>query len=180
MNALNRIARLGAAVGMSALVLTACGSSSGKSSSGESSNAAPSASQSSSAGSNPTSSPTQETTGSGGAKPGSSSGAVNLPLTATVRSALRDAYLMHAMQEYPKEKQANLTGPSSAHYGKVNGRYYAIGEIGFTDNALSRQDGPHVWRSPNGQDWEYVGDTGGKVCGPVPRALVEKWGVNCG
>ena len=80
---------------------------------------------------------------------------------------------------HPKEKQANIVGPTETHYGKIGGVYYAIGEISFKDDPVSTQDGPHVWKSPNGTDWSYEGDTGGEICGKVPRALVKAWGKPC-
>jgi hypothetical protein len=100
-------------------------------------------------------------------------------MVASVRNAMRDAYLKKARETYPEETRANLIGPDHTYYGKANKVYYAIGDIGFSDNPVSRQDGPHVWRSPNGTDWEYVGDTGGDICGSVPRSLVRVWGLSC-
>ncbi|MCO6007415.1 hypothetical protein NE236_20765 [Actinoallomurus purpureus] len=100
-------------------------------------------------------------------------------MTASVRSALRDAFLTKAMETHRKEKQANLVGPTETHYGKVGGVYYAIGEISFKDDPASKQDGPHVWKSPNGTDWGYEGDTGGDVCSKVPSALAKVWGKSC-
>lgn len=105
--------------------------------------------------------------------------AVELRMTPSIRSSMVDAYLMKMMERYPNESTRKVNGPNSAHVGKVKGAYYAVADISLTDHPMTAQDGPHVWHSPNGTDWEYVGETGGDVCGKVPNALVKVWGMPC-
>ncbi|WP_433179146.1 hypothetical protein [Actinoallomurus sp. CA-150999] len=171
---------LTAAIGLSALVLTGCGSKK-DSSDAQPSASAPGASSSAGAGS-PSKSSGKSTGKSGGTGKGQASGkgATVLPVTSSVRSALVDAYLMNAMKKHPKEKTSDVVGPSETHYGKAGGVYYAIGEISLKNDPATKQDGPFVWKSPNGTDWSYEGDTGGSPCGKVPAALVKAWGKSCG
>lgn len=100
--------------------------------------------------------------------------------TNDVIDSVKDAYLQHAMQEFPKETQDNLDGPNESHYGKINGKFYFIADIGFKDNPVSLQDGPHVWVSPNGSDWSYEGDSSGNPCElKVPAKLAKALKVPC-
>jgi hypothetical protein len=122
----------------------------------------------------------QKGQGGGGGK----GSAVKLPLPASERSGMKDAFLNAAQAQYPGEKQENLVGPSNVYYGAIRGAttaqntYWALGDVYFKTKPISRQDGPHVWRKNPGAEWEYIGDTGG-TCGQIPRALVQAWGNPC-
>jgi hypothetical protein len=121
----------------------------------------------------------KSTTGGGkGQASGSKSPAV-LQITPSVLSGLRDAYFMKVVEYHPKEKQANIVGPTETHYGEIGGVYYAIGAISFKDDPVSRQGGPHLWKSPNGSHRSYEGDTRGAVCSKPPKALGKAWGIPC-
>lgn len=149
------------AISLSALALAGCGSKSGDSA-------------------DPSASPTQSPASSPGGKAhGNKGNAVSVRMTPTIRSSMVDAYLMKMMAQYPNESTDKVNGPNNAHVGKVKRAYYAVADISLSDHPVTAQDGPHVWHSPNGTDWEYVGDTGGDVCGNVPRALVRAWGMPC-
>ena len=108
-----------------------------------------------------------------------------LQVSPAVRSDLQDTYYAEIYSQFPKEEKSRVDGPKNVYYGKISGSvqtkdvYYAMGDIGFTDNPLSRQDGPHVWRKRGTAAWEYLGDTGGQFCGKVPRELVQIWGKSC-
>src|SRR4051812_18127800 len=117
MNTPMKTAALGAIIGLSTLTMTACGSSSDKAD-GSQPSAAPSTSVSASSTPAPTSKPSDS--GSNGGQGKSSGGVTVLKPTSDVIDAVKDAYLQHAMQEYPKETQANLSGPKDSHYGKLN------------------------------------------------------------
>ncbi|MES9537020.1 MULTISPECIES: hypothetical protein [unclassified Actinomadura] len=86
---------------------------------------------------------------------------------------------MKMMAQYPEESTDKVDGPKDAHLGKTGGVYYALADISLTDQPMTSQDGPHVWRSSNGTDWEYLGDTGGNPCPKVPKSLIKVWGVTC-
>ncbi|GAB3990376.1 hypothetical protein GCM10029978_118100 [Actinoallomurus acanthiterrae] len=172
---------LTAAIGLSALVLTGCGSKSKDKADAQPSASLPGASSSAGAGT-PSKSSGKSTGKSGGTGKGQASGkgATALTMTSSVRSGLRDAYQMSAMKKHPKLDSANIVGPTNAHYGKAGGVYYAMGDISIKNDPASKQDGPFVWKSANGTDWSYEGDTGGSPCGKVPAALVKVWGKSCG
>lgn len=106
--------------------------------------------------------------------------AVKLPATRALRQSLADTYFERAALQYPTESRAKVAGPTNVFYGKVGNNHYAIGNIGFSGNPVSHQDGPHVWHKVAGTDWEYQGDTGGEICGKVPPRLVKVWGRSCG
>lgn len=124
----------------------------------------------------------------GSAKVGSGK-AVNLPLSADLRRLLGDVYYTATKKE-PKDdasgvRRDKVIGPEHVLYGKITGSspagdvFYAAGDTGYTDDPTSRQDGPHVWRKRGADGWVYLGDTGGALCGMVPRALVQVWGKAC-
>ncbi|MCP2335109.1 hypothetical protein [Actinomadura rupiterrae] len=118
-------------------------------------------------------------------KPSGSLKAVKLAVPDDLRGALQDTYFETAKKTYPKEKQDNLLLPTHILFGKVTGanggvEFYAVADIGFKDNPMSRQDGPHVWKKDDSQTaWAYGGDTGGNLCAKVPPALVKTWGKTC-
>src|SRR5689334_2902585 len=136
---------LTAAIGLSALVLTGCGSKDK-----DKADAQPSASAaSSSAGAaSPSKSSGKSTGKSGGTGKGQASGkgATVLPVTAAVRSGLRDSYQMAQMKTHKKLDTSKIVGPTETHYGKAGGAYYAIGEISIKDDPATKQDGPFVWK----------------------------------
>ncbi|MDL4817328.1 hypothetical protein [Actinomadura opuntiae] len=163
-----------------AMALTACGSGSDNGGSGS---GTPSDTVSSPAsGATPSASGGAPNAHPGSEKPvpgGGSGSAVKLQVTAALRRALADAYFAKVSDRYPGETRAKVSVPANLYYGKVGGKYYAIGDIGFGDNPVSRQGGPHVW-DRGATDWEYEGDTGGAVCSKVPARLVHVWGASCG
>jgi hypothetical protein len=110
---------LTAAIGLSALVLTRCGSKK-DSSDAQPSASAPGASGSAGAGT-PSKSSGKSTGKSGGTGKGQASGkgATVLPVTSSVRSGLRDSYQMAQMKTHKKLDSANVGGPANAHYGKA-------------------------------------------------------------
>lgn len=125
--------------------------------------------------------PNSSSAPSGGVQPasGGPGKAVKLQVSAAVRQALGDAYFAKMSDQYPKETRAKVSGPSHVFYGKIGDKYYAAGDVGFSDNPMAGQDGPHVW-DRGATDWEYEGDTGGALCGKVPEQLVNVWGKSCG
>ncbi|MFC9969786.1 hypothetical protein ACFVH6_02660 [Spirillospora sp. NPDC127200] len=108
--------------------------------------------------------------------------AVNLPITPRVRKALGDTYFAAVRRSYPRQTRSRVVGPNQVYYGKIVGTgeaatvYWAAGETGFSDDPVSRQDGPHVWRKKGAGAWTYLGDTGGWLCGLVPAKLLKVWG----
>ncbi|RFU42791.1 hypothetical protein DZF91_04555 [Actinomadura logoneensis] len=131
---------------------------------------------------------------SGGAQPGTGSSpkpqggvksAVKLPVPDDLSGALQDTYFAAAHKSYPKGTRADVLTPTHVLFGKITGanggvQFYAAGDIGFKNNPISQQDGPHVWKKDDSQQsWVYVSDTGGNLCGSVPKALVQAWGRSC-
>jgi hypothetical protein len=108
--------------------------------------------------------------------------AASLPLTEAVRRQLADAYFSSQRYAFPNESRDRVIGPKDVSYGVIWGvdslpsTYYAVGSTGFTDNQLSRQGGPHVWRKEDDASWTYLGDTGLAPCTKVPRDLYVLWG----
>ncbi|WP_067483148.1 hypothetical protein [Actinomadura hibisca] len=108
--------------------------------------------------------------------------AVNLRVTPQVRRALGDTYFAAVRRDHPRETRDRVVGPEQVYYGKIVGTsaattvYWAAGETGFSDDPVSRQDGPHVWRKKGAGAWTYLGDTGGWLCGVVPDRLLRVWG----
>jgi hypothetical protein len=99
-----------------------------------------------------------------------------------VRTELADAYFAGTRKAFPEEKRSKVIGPNSVSYGVVWGLnsepsvYYAVGTTGYTDNRVSRQGGPQVWRKEDDAAWTYIGDTAGAVCTKVPGDLYALWG----
>jgi hypothetical protein len=108
--------------------------------------------------------------------------AAGLPVTEAVRRQLADAYFSSQRYAFPNESRNKVIGPTDVSYGVIWGvdslpsTYYAVGSTGFSDNLLSRQGGPHVWRKEDDASWTYVGDTGLAPCTKVPRDLYVLWG----
>ncbi|MFC5179967.1 hypothetical protein [Actinomadura harenae] len=123
--------------------------------------------------------------GSSSPKPEGSLKASKLPVPEDLAGALQDTYFAAAKKNYPKGTRANVMTPQHVLFGKVTGKnggveFYAAGDIGFKNDPMSQQDGPHVWKKDDSQQsWAYVGDTGGALCGKVPTALVKAWGKSC-
>jgi hypothetical protein len=116
-------------------------------------------------------------------------GATNLVVTAELRTLLGDVYHQATKREPADDasgiRRDKVIGPEQVFYGKIAGTdpsqdvFYAMGDTGYTDDPVSRQDGPHVWRKRGSGVWEYLGDTGGDFCGKVPLELVRVWGRSC-
>ncbi|MEV4252792.1 hypothetical protein AB0J52_06440 [Spirillospora sp. NPDC049652] len=132
--------------------------------------------------------------GGGGSQPGTGSSpkpqgsvksAVKLAVPSDLSGALQDTYFTAAKKTYPKGKREDVMTPSHVLFGKITGanggvEFYAAGDIGFKSIPISQQDGPHVWKKDDSQQsWSYVSDTGGNLCGSVPKALVKAWGKTC-
>lgn len=118
--------------------------------------------------------------------PGTAREATNLSVTEELRSLLGDVYHQATKREPADEaRRDKVIGPEHVFYGKIAGSdpsqdvFYAMGETGYTDDPVSRQDGPHVWRKRGSGAWEYLGDTGGDFCGKIPQQLVRVWGKPC-
>jgi hypothetical protein len=116
-------------------------------------------------------------------KPGS---AVNLHVSKALRKTLGDKFFAAMHANYPKEKRSHVIGPKPLYYGEIVGVtraktvYYAVGGTGFSDDPVSQQDGPHIWRKKGKGGWKYQGDTGGAICDAgVPRKLVKVWHLPC-
>ncbi|WP_157430081.1 hypothetical protein [Actinomadura oligospora] len=118
-------------------------------------------------------------------KPKGSLKAVKLPVPGDLSGALQDTYFAVAGKGDAKRKRENVMLPKHVLFGKVTGanggvQFYAVGDIGFKNDPVSQQDGPHVWKKDDSQNsWSYVGDTGGALCGKVPADLVKAWGKSC-
>jgi hypothetical protein len=114
--------------------------------------------------------------------------ATNLIVTPELRRLLGDAFYQATRREpgdgASGDRRAKVIGPEQVFYGKIAGMessqdvFYAMGDTGYSDDPISQQDGPHVWRRRGG-GWEYLGDTGGDFCGKIPQALVRAWGKSC-
>jgi hypothetical protein len=116
-------------------------------------------------------------------KPGS---AVNLHVSKALRKTLGDKYFAVQHPYRPKDKRSRVIGPKQVYYGEIVGAtkaktvYYAIGETGFSNDPVSQQDGPHVWRKKGKGRWKYLSDSGGAICEVgVPRKLVKVWHLHC-
>ncbi|GAA1570404.1 hypothetical protein GCM10009678_61460 [Actinomadura kijaniata] len=173
-------AALAAAIAVPVLLLSGCGSSGDTKGSGATSAPPPASTSAEAAPSEPAAKPT-----SGGAQAPQATGkAVKLPVTQEALLAMPDLYFEKVSSQYPNAKRNMVVGPKNTLFGRVttaNGVFtYAVADMSIRGNALSTQDGPHVWRRGADTDWEYVGDTGGNLCGQVPQALVKVWGKSCG
>ncbi|MEV5574930.1 hypothetical protein AB0L06_33250 [Spirillospora sp. NPDC052269] len=127
-----------------------------------------------------------DASGSGSsAKPKGSMKATRLAVPGDLSGALQDTYFETAKKNNPKGTRENVITPTHLLFGKVTGTnggvaFYAVGDIGFKNDPMSQQDGPHVWKKGDSQQsWAYLGDTGGAICGKVPTALVKAWGKSC-
>ncbi|MGK5552886.1 hypothetical protein ACSNOI_14835 [Actinomadura kijaniata] len=178
-------AALAAAVAVPVLLLSGCGSSDDPKGSGAT---PPASSAPASADAAPSGTATKPAAGgrpSGNAKAPQATGkAVKLPVTQEALLAMPDLYFEKVSSQYPNAKRNMVVGPKNTLFGRVttaNGVFtYAVADMSIRGNALSTQDGPHVWRRGADTDWEYVGETGGNLCGQVPQALVKVWGKSCG
>jgi hypothetical protein len=168
------------AVGLSVLTVAACSSGPDSTADSTTSAAAPSVTNSAAA---------PPATSSAPANGATQGGATNLQVTSELRTLLGDVYYQ-ATKEEPKDdasgiRRDKVIGPEHVFYGKIAGSdppkdvFYAMGDTGYTDDPISRQDGPHVWRKRGNGVWEYLGDTGGDFCGKVPQELVRVWSKSC-
>src|SRR4051794_27670816 len=107
---------LTAAIGLSALILTGCGSKDKDKADPQSSASAPAASSSGAASPSKSSGKSTGKSGGTGKSQASGKGATVLPVTASVRSGLRDSYQMAQMKTHKKLDTSKIVGPTETHY----------------------------------------------------------------
>ncbi|MEO3787979.1 hypothetical protein ABGB12_32020 [Actinocorallia sp. B10E7] len=111
--------------------------------------------------------------------------AVGLKASPKVRKQLADRYYKSYAYQLACARRSKVVGPKRLYYGKIITRgkptvYWAVGDIRLSCNPVSAQDGPHVWRKQGARGrWVYKGDTGGYLCGKVPRKMLRAWGLGC-
>jgi hypothetical protein len=105
--------------------------------------------------------------------PVSTAACKGLPVTASLRTALRSAH--HRAYARP------FNGPpvKSTWYGRCGMTYYAMAS--FFHPGVGYTDQPEVFRRRVGRIWADRGDTGGEPCNSkkVPAALLKAWKYRC-
>lgn len=186
MKIMNRRAGVILAAGLSIPILTGCLPESGSASDRPGTESvAPDSSAGAQAGGGASADTGTGDDGSGGGsrRPGESE---NLKVTPAVRKALGDTYFAITKEGGGRPRsRSKVIGPEQVFYGRIMDKlpagdiYYAMGETGYSDDPISRQDGPHVWRRTGNSPWKYLGDTGGSVCDMVPESLMQVWNQRC-
>ena len=123
--------------------------------------------------------------GTAQAAPSPDAKAVSLKASKKLKKQLADRYYAAYAHKLPCAKRSKVVGPKRLYYGKVvtKGKpavYWAVGDIRLSCDPISAQDGPHIWRKKGAEGrWVYRGDTGGSLCGGVPRNMLRAWGLGC-
>ncbi len=123
--------------------------------------------------------------GAADARPAHPSEAVSLKASERTKTRLADSYYRSYAHDLACARRSKVVGPERLYYGKIvtEGKpsvYWAVGDIRLSCNRVSAQDGPHVWRKLGAEGrWVYKGDTGGYLCGKVPRKMLRAWKLGC-
>lgn len=109
--------------------------------------------------------------------------AVNLILSKSTRTKLGDAYYHATHRKYPGKTRKDVLRPSPVYYGEIVGRthagdvYYALAKTGYRGVPSSARH-QQVLRKVGDGAWVYVGVAGKGGCGHIPKKLLKAWGFS--